>query len=495
MEYKYLKKWCDEQDFGNLVFSSIGKYQDQYAIFFRKNKTYLQISLASENCFCFFTDVKQFYFQEEGEINHLSYQLKGSKLKQIYMQNNDRIIAFDFEKIDISGNNQILTLILELIPHFENIILTEKQGENKLLILNSLRKFSLAENPQRQILPQIIYESPKSLYQNKLEPVVYPLSYNNIGRIIEETKESENFPDLNSLFYSLFYDHILEKRIANKRKIIISKLRKAAKKKTSKLVKLQKEFDDSNLQEQWRERAELLKGNFAQIKSGQESIIVINYYVEGFPEVDIPLKVDLSPRENINYYFKKFRKARDGKTKIKEQIVLTEKEVTLIKKKIRDVENLSPKELLERKEVGTKGNQKKETKYRSIDINENWEIVIGRTSTENDFLTTRLARPWDWWFHTRIFKGTHVILRNFNKKQLPEDLKVLCCRLAAYFSKAKKSSNVPVDYTEVRYVRKPRKSPPGYVIYKEQKTFYADPISMRDAVALVQKKYMIEENK
>ncbi len=80
-----------------------------------------------------------------------------------------------------------------------------------------------------------------------------------------------------------------------------------------------------------------------------------------------------------------------------------------------------------------------------------------------------------------------MILRNYKKKELPDQLKLICCQLAAYFSKAKKSTNVPVDYTEVRHVRKPRKSPPGYVIYTDQKTLYVDPISMREAVLKVNK--------
>ncbi len=118
-------------------------------------------------------------------------------------------------------------------------------------------------------------------------------------------------------------------------------------------------------------------------------------------------------------------------------------------------------------------------------VDENWEIIIGRTSRENDLLTTRFAKPHDWWFHTRIFRGTHIILRNLDKKELPENLKIICSRLAAYFSKAKKSSNVPVDYTQIRFVRKPKGSPTGYVVYTNQKTLFVDPLSMREASVII----------
>ena len=128
---------------------------------------------------------------------------------------------------------------------------------------------------------------------------------------------------------------------------------------------------------------------------------------------------------------------------------------------------------------------KAQSGYKKLIIDENWKIYIGRTSKENDQLTTRIAKPHDWWFHTRIFRGTHVILRNLNKKELPDNLKHLCCRLAAYYSKAKKSSNVPVDYTQIRYVRKPHGSAVGYVTYTNQKTLFVDPISMRDAAKVI----------
>ncbi|OQX71775.1 MAG: hypothetical protein B6D62_01455 [Candidatus Cloacimonas sp. 4484_275] len=105
-------------------------------------------------------------------------------------------------------------------------------------------------------------------------------------------------------------------------------------------------------------------------------------------------------------------------------------------------------------------------------------------------LTTKMAKPQDWWFHSRIFHGAHLILRNYNRLQLPEKLKILCCRLAAYHSKAGKSSNVPVDYTQIRYVRKPKGSPAGYVTYTNQKTMYVDPLSWREAAQWIKKEWM-----
>lgn len=165
---------------------------------------------------------------------------------------------------------------------------------------------------------------------------------------------------------------------------------------------------------------------------------------------------------------------------IAEQIAITEKEIAEIKRKLTQLAELNlllPGEKLQH----VSGKNPVLENVTRLEIDDNWQFLIGRNSTENDLITTRIGRPQDWWFHTRIYKGTHVVLRNLQKKELPEHLMRLGCRIAAYFSKASKSSNVPVDYTQIRYVRKPRGSAPGYVIYTNQKTLYVDPLSLRDA--------------
>ncbi|NQT65006.1 MAG: DUF814 domain-containing protein, partial [FCB group bacterium] len=191
-----------------------------------------------------------------------------------------------------------------------------------------------------------------------------------------------------------------------------------------------------------------------------------------------------SAKQNIEHYFKKYRKARDGKTKIQKQINIAQNEIEVLESDIFELEEtdvfFSNQEKSKKKKTLKKG-------YKKIAIDENWEIYIGRTSKENDTLTTRFAKPHDWWFHTRVFRGTHIILRNYKKKELPNKLRLLCSQLAAYYSKAKKSTNVPVDHTQIRYVRKPRGSAPGYVVYTNQKTLFVDPLSIRAVGEILEK--------
>jgi predicted ribosome quality control (RQC) complex YloA/Tae2 family protein len=233
----------------------------------------------------------------------------------------------------------------------------------------------------------------------------------------------------------------------------------------------------------WYHYAELLKANFNQIKAGMTSLQTIDYFTEGFPEISIPLQGDKSPRYNMELYVKKYRKARNGKEIIQKNIREGKQKLDLLLERISKIE--STESYLElRSEMNkkdSKSTMQVKTLFRKLPINEDWEILIGRSSKENDLLTLHTAKPQDWWFHTRIYQGTHVVLRNYRKQELPEELKQLCARLAAYYSKAKSSSQVPVDYTQIRHVRKPRGSAPGYVTYSHQHTIFVEPISYRDA--------------
>ncbi|MBN1948983.1 MAG: DUF814 domain-containing protein, partial [Candidatus Cloacimonetes bacterium] len=171
-------------------------------------------------------------------------------------------------------------------------------------------------------------------------------------------------------------------------------------------------------------------------------------------------------------------KARDGRLKIAEQVELTVARIERLEEEYRQVAALTDfQPVTISKPETTRSPEKVFSRIRLDD----WEILIGRNQEENDYLITRMAKPWDWWFHTRIFRGSHLVLRNLKKKEPPVQLIEICCRLAAYFSKARKSSQIPVDYTQKRYLRKPRHSAPGQVVYSQHKTTYADPLAFRSA--------------
>ncbi len=475
MKFAILEKWVRENFSQNLIFLEIKKFEDQFAIFFLKQNKFLQINLHQQDCFCFFTDNDILPFQERPLLNNFNEHLCKSKFEKITIFENDRIIALHFSRIDIYNQKLSYQLILELIPNYANIILTQK-GK----ILEALRKFSLADNPQRQILPGIDYQQPKTNFTPVQSKVLYPISFTIKSKLF-------SFSKTNTYLEAIYYQKLFLERNHHLREIKLNQISRLKKKKEKKLKKLQTEFQDASREQKWKKFAELLKGNFSKLQKGMKKIKLKDYYVEGFPEIEIPLQPKKYPQENLEFYYKKARKAKSGKKKIAHQIFLTKKEIAQLEKEKATIRHqrffLSSAENSKKKE--------KEEIFQKIRLDNNWEIVVGRNSQENDRITLHLAKPHDWWFHTRIFKGTHVLLRNLNKNELPERLKLFCARIAAYYSKAKKSTNVPVDFTQIRYVRKPRKSPPGFVVYENQQTIFVDPLSYRQAKEIVQKGWKI----
>lgn len=486
MNYNILHKWVEQQSLPKLIFKEFFKFENQYFVCFKQTKLMLQFSLSGKNSFCFFTKNRSVLQNASPNYRVLSSNLAKAKLISINIKNDDRVISLKFNKTNIFAEEEYFYLHLELIPRYESWVLTKLQNNNEVVV-DCLKKVSFADNPARQILPGFAYSYPPAGYEFDFSTLKTALCIDNNFNV----KPCENgYTEINSLFEDLYYKHMFVKQTSNLKNRLLAKINKEVEKKKKKKQKQLKELENTKNEEIFKQKAELFKANIAFVKPGQKSLKVIDYYNEPYDEIEIEVNAELSPNQNMEKWFKKYRKARDGRLKIAKMLIKTEEEIEAIERQIYDIEEAEDyfelKNLLPKSGKHKKTNEKQNRKKLAID--ENWEILIGRTSKENDELSLKVAKKNDWWFHTRVFQGTHVILRNFKNKTMPEWLCILCCQLAAYYSKAKKSSNVPVDYTQIKYVRKPKKSPPGYVIYTDQKTYYCDPLSMRDAALIIERK-------
>ncbi|MBW6515975.1 MAG: DUF814 domain-containing protein [Candidatus Cloacimonetes bacterium] len=503
MDYRYLREWVDHNQKTNnrLIISDVKRYQENIFIGFKGELEQLQIVLDSSNPFLFFTTIKMLPSKKDSKVDVLNQHLNHSLICSIGIIESERIIYFETQKTDIYNQIQIYRLYCEFIPHKTNMILTKKSAE-KEVVIDCWKYFTLADKTSRQILPGSVYLLPtrqviESKQQNTkyLSAVKYPLQIESLISKKEDFADniiSRKFDDINSLFETFFYEYILppkQNRIISDR---IKLLNKEKTKKEKKLVKLIGEYEESKEFENYKRMAELLKVSLHHVRKGMESVKVIDYYSEDKSKIIIPLQQELTPIDNMKLLFKKYRKGIKGKEAIKQQINKTEEVIEKIDKEIFDIENRTidikdyKEQTLNQKTSTMKSKKiRKSDKYRKLKINKDWEVFIGRTNKENDELTCRMARPDDWWFHSRIFHGAHIILRNYSKLDITPELINLCSRLAAYYSKAKNSENVPVDYTQIRYVTKPHGSPAGYVIYKNQKTIYVNPLSLREGVKLV----------
>ncbi len=232
---------------------------------------------------------------------------------------------------------------------------------------------------------------------------------------------------------------------------------------------------------------DLLTANLYRIKYGDKSVRVQNYYSESGEKIEIPLKADISPSQNAQRFYKRYNKAKTTEKFASEQLEIAENEKYYLESVADALENAdTPVELDEiRQELMTEGyiakqnNAKKKQQKKSEPIKiisvDGYEILIGRNNRQNDELTLKSAYSTDLWFHTKEIPGSHTIIRTRGTGEAPETTMMQAANLAAYYSKARNSSKVPVDYTLIKNVKKPNGAKPGMVIYDRYNTVYVTP--------------------
>ncbi|WP_040948588.1 Rqc2 family fibronectin-binding protein [Gorillibacterium massiliense] len=256
-------------------------------------------------------------------------------------------------------------------------------------------------------------------------------------------------------------------------------------KNKKKLEKLEETLEAAKDGDRYRILGELLTASLHQIKKGDKQVEVVNYYDENQNTVIIELDPQLSPSENSQRYFKKYNKMKNSLTAVNGQLDATHEEILYLEALLQQLSAASLSDIEEiREELAEQGylriRRKKEGKKKKKDhpaltcysSSEGVSIFVGKNNLQNEYLTMKLAQSGDTWLHTKDIPGSHVVIRSqsFSEETLHE-----AAQLAAYFSQARESSSVPVDYTLIRYVRKPAGAKPGFVIYDRQKTLYATP--------------------
>lgn len=293
----------------------------------------------------------------------------------------------------------------------------------------------------------------------------------------------EHYPTLSALLDRVFYARAERDRVKQQAGDLERWLTNEIDKLKLKLKKLQKDFEHASKLDQFQLYGELLMANIYQFEKGVESVKVQNYYSEDLEEITIAVSPRKTPIENAQSYFTKYNKAKNALLKIEEQKEKTEDDIRYFEMLAQQVQQASPSDIEEIREELAEGGylrlraSKKKKKVvkptpEKFISSAGIEISVGKNNKQNDFLTFKLSKKSDLWFHTKDIPGSHVVIHHENPDE--ETIRE-AAMLSAYYSKARNSSSVPVDYTEIRHVKKPSGSKPGFVIYFEQKTIYITP--------------------
>lgn len=246
-----------------------------------------------------------------------------------------------------------------------------------------------------------------------------------------------------------------------------------------------KELEDCAQRETWRAWGDILSANLYAISKGDRQAVLPNFYKEGMPMVTIPLDVRKTPAQNAQKYYAEYRKADTAEKKLRELIAQGEAEYAYIDtvfdaltRAATTTELAAIRTELEEQgyvrrqnKKGMKPQKLEPKKYVSDD---GFTILVGRNNTQNDQLTLKESKGRDIWLHTKNIPGSHTIVVS-DGKTVPDSTLSQAAILAATNSRAVDSTQVPVDYTEIRYVKKPRGAKPGKVIYVNYQTAYVTP--------------------
>ena len=322
---------------------------------------------------------------------------------------------------------------------------------------------------------------PTVLYDEKGEPKDYSFISINQYKSLFKLKTAESFSSLLEEFYG---ERDRLRRLEHNKSDLVKKIKNLIARNERKLQLRKQELSKSANREHLRIYGELIKANIYRIPKGATKIKVENYYDPDCKEIEIPLNSALSPANNAAKYFKEYKKACTAEQTLGQLINECESELEYLESVLFELQTAdSTAELTEIRaelsEMGyiarNSGNKKAKITATPYEFSKNgFKILVGRNNLQNDKLTTKIASKNDLWFHTKSIHGSHVIL--FTEGKEPDDETLLyAATLAAYFSKAQKSNQVPVDYTPVKFVKKPNGAKPGMVIYQTNKTIFANP--------------------
>lgn len=271
----------------------------------------------------------------------------------------------------------------------------------------------------------------------------------------------------------------LNSRSADLQRLINTNLERCNKK----INILNETIDECHEAPKYKLYGELITANIYSIKKGQKNAELINYYSEDSEILTIPLDENKTAAENSQYYFKKYNKLKKSFEAAQIQIKAAKEETDYLQSVLTNIKNAEDYETIEEIkneliETGYLRFKKDKTKVKPskpmhLLSSDGIDIYIGKNNNQNDYLTLKFADKHDTWLHTKNIPGSHVIIKKFG--DIPEKTLIEAASLAAYYSKAKESSKVAVDYTEVKNVHKPNGAKPGMVIYYTNSTIYVTP--------------------
>ncbi len=498
----------------------------------------------------------------------LRKRLSSAKLAAVRQPDLERALFLDFDAINELGDEVRLTLAVEIMGRYSNLILVDENGK----IIDALKRVDAEMSSERLVLPGLTYfppppqeklclldtepqqilermkASPKEMELSKgllsamqgVSPIVcrelehltgrgQPLMVHELtkdqedrllfflGRLRDTVRSVSGEPYMvinlqqKPMDFSFFqiqqygtgaitrrcgtFSELLDEfyeerdrleRMRARSQDLLRLLSTNSDRLSRKINNQRAELAQCAERDQLRVNGDLLSASLYQLEKGMPFAELVNFYDEAQPVVKIKLDPALTPAQNAQKYYKEYRKARTAEEKLTEQIEQATQELAYLDTVFDELSRAATEQdlseiRLELMDQGylrrPKGKQKppRQSAPMEFTVSGGFRLLVGRNNRQNDQLTLKKANNRDIWFHTKNIPGSHAILVTDGKKP-SEEAMVQAASIAAWYSRGKDSSQVPVDYTEVRNVSKPQGAKPGMVIYVSYHTMFVTPL-------------------
>jgi predicted ribosome quality control (RQC) complex YloA/Tae2 family protein len=388
-----------------------------------------------------------------GFILLLRKKLSNATLQSLEKVANERILKFHFAVRNELGEIEKYTLVTQLTGRSANLILLDSND----FVIDSLRETEIATK----------YEIPHRETQPIRNDTPFPKG---------------DFKTLSEALDVYYQQLEAERLFSQQAKSAQQKVKKEITKREKLIAKLNEDLKNHGDADSWKRLGDLLLSNLANAVRIDDTVLVVDYFDDETPTIEIEVDRNLSLTTASEKFFKRYTKARNAKEELTKRLESIDIEIQKLKNEQAELESaileknlgtFAPKEIV----VATSKKKEPETvKYaRKFVSTEGYEILVGKAAKDNDFLTFRVAKSFDLWLHAADYTGSHVIVRNPNKGEIPNQTLIEAARFAAFYSQAREQPKVAVHYTQKKFVNKPKGAVAGLASLSSFKTILVEP--------------------
>lgn len=398
-------------------------------------------------------------------VMFLRKRLANAVLESLEKLEDERVLRLAFSAKDELGQTESYTLIVQLTGRSSNLLLLDKND----FVLDACREtFGAGQE-----------------IASRYSPPVRDAEARKYGDT--ESFSQGEFANLSESLDAHFTNQEAERNFQAKANAARNKLKQEISKREKLIKKLNHDLEKHGDAETWKRFGDLLLANVATATRQGDVISVTDFYDENTPTVEVKVGENDSLTEAAGKFFKRYTKARNARTELSKRLEDLEAQISDFKLQSENLETaiterdgqFSPDftdEKVESKPTKSKEKQTESfTGARRYDSSDGFEILVGKGSKDNDFLTFRVAKSSDLWLHAADYPGSHVVVKNPNRGEIPHKTLLEAAQMAAFFSRAKEQPKVAVHYTQKKFVNKPKGAGAGLVSLSSFKTILVEP--------------------